>query len=321
MSILKTENCPICGQRTNAFQKTMAKYNKLHVCRNCFGRIIKSGINAIDIKKKTLEELRQAVGVEKTKAVCDDTISKVSSDANEFCGLQNPRIEPFIAKHKKSRKTFPLINPRYDNLYLKYKYYDVMVQGVQYTDLDFSAVDIGQPVKFVFDPHNEFDPNAIQVWSNSTFIGYVPKNNLQAMIRDFIHVEDKVVEGFIREINENSKLITMALGFYKTINEKFHHMDVRLTKTSKKDEFGVSRQENLDTTSEGDIVDITYNCDSQTYVVTNMFGEELGEISLSKSEKLQELEDEGKQFAGRILEMGYTDSGKNTCKMRVLILD
>lgn len=29
VSIFKTEDCPICGRRTNAFEKTMAKYKAL----------------------------------------------------------------------------------------------------------------------------------------------------------------------------------------------------------------------------------------------------------------------------------------------------
>ncbi len=77
MGIFKTEDCPICGKRTNAFKKVVAKYNGKHLCHDCCTKIIRSGINAIDIKKKTLSELQRAA---KVRTVMTDTI-KNNTDA------------------------------------------------------------------------------------------------------------------------------------------------------------------------------------------------------------------------------------------------
>ncbi|MBQ1275311.1 MAG: hypothetical protein IIY08_07995, partial [Cellulosilyticum sp.] len=97
------------------------------------------------------------------------------------------------------------------------------------------------------------------------------------------------------------------------------YVEVSLTKTSKKDFFGISRQENLDSVSEGDEIYMDYQYDTETYLITDDFGNELGEINTNKSEQLQAYEDEGKEFYGVILEIGYSDSGKNTCKVRIFI--
>lgn len=63
MSIFKTENCPICGTPTSALEKTSAKYNGFYICKSCFTQLTKAGINVLQIKKKSLEELQGIVGI------------------------------------------------------------------------------------------------------------------------------------------------------------------------------------------------------------------------------------------------------------------
>lgn len=83
VSIFKTEDCPICGRRTNAFEKTMAKYNGLHLCRQCLTRIIASGINAADVKKHTLDELQVAAGHRTVESLSVPS-SKPATDSASF---------------------------------------------------------------------------------------------------------------------------------------------------------------------------------------------------------------------------------------------
>lgn len=83
MSIFKTEDCPICGRRTNAFEKTMAKYNGLHLCRPCLTRIIAFGINAADVKKHTLDELQVAAGRRTVESLSVPS-SKQATDSASF---------------------------------------------------------------------------------------------------------------------------------------------------------------------------------------------------------------------------------------------
>ena len=86
MSIFKTEDCPICGRRTNAFEKTMAKYNGLHLCRPCLTRIIASGINAADVKKHTLDELQVAAGRRTVESLSAPS-SKPATDSASFSSI------------------------------------------------------------------------------------------------------------------------------------------------------------------------------------------------------------------------------------------
>lgn len=62
-SIFKTELCPVCDKETNAFKKSGAKADGKFICTNCYKLIINSGINALDIKKKSLKDLKQAAGL------------------------------------------------------------------------------------------------------------------------------------------------------------------------------------------------------------------------------------------------------------------
>ena len=445
MSIFKTEDCPICGNKTNAFQKTITRYNGKFVCKTCVSTLLKAGVNAWEIKKKSLIELQQLIGLTLSDTDClqdsekvvfveakktvnleknevagkikdgqsyhlEDTnhaidfyedylefiekqygnikqtlkydikalyafqldqvnyeckgsynalyihyspyagalvsklmiihfdkkelkkIEQLTTYLNELIALKHQydeaekykkeqeEYERVHGKHRYSKSKFAFIDDEY---YLKYSYYDVEVRGVEYGDFDISTIPIDKALYFEFAPDNAYDKNAIRVLYNNCFIGYVPKNNLQKMMKDFYEDDHGQVRGFISRVDEHSKKIYMGLGFYKELTDEelkqLPHVDVSLTKTSKKDFFGISRQENLDSVSEGDEIYMDYQYDTETYLITDDFGNELGEINTNKSEQLQAYEDEGKEFYGVILEIGYSDSGKNTCKVRIFI--
>ncbi len=198
-----------------------------------------------------------------------------------------------------------------------------MVQGVQYANVDFNNINVGKSISFKKEPTNKYDINAIQIFQDSNFLGYVPKNNIQSMIHDYINLDGRDIEGFINEIDEERNIIKIAIGFYKEISDedlvKIPHVDASLTKTSKKDEFGTSRQDNLATANEGEEIEVSYQYDTDTYLVT-LYGEELGEIGAGKTEKILEFENNGFELTGLIQELGYNDSGKITCKVRVFCI-
>ena len=58
MSIIKTENCPICNNPTNALEKTMAKYNGKNICKNCATALNNHGVLLTSIKNKDIKELQ-----------------------------------------------------------------------------------------------------------------------------------------------------------------------------------------------------------------------------------------------------------------------
>ena len=228
---------------------------------------------------------------------------------------ENERIN---GKARYSKNQFDFID---DNYYLKYSYYDVHVQGSKYIDFDISKIQIDKPITFIPEPENEYDNNAIRINYGEQTIGYVPKNKLQEMLHNYLNQTTSKVEGFIHDVDEEKKEIKIAIGFYRELTEEemksIPHMDVSLTKTSKKDDFGMSRQDHLEGCDEGEVVDLDYQYDTDTYLVTDSMGNELGEISSSKSEKLNETEKKGKSFQSIILNLDYNDSGKITCKIRI----
>jgi len=207
---------------------------------------------------------------------------------------------------------------------LKYAYYDVDVKGTDHRDFDITKIDIDKEVQFENDPSNEYDKNAIKIMYNDTHIGYVPKNNLQKMIKDFTDKENRKVEAFIRDVNEDTKEIHIYIGFYVSMVdeelEKIEHIDTSLIKTTKKEEFGGSRQENLDLCSVGDELDLDYQYETETYIVCDSYGNELGEVNSKISDKLQDAEDNEKRLYATILNLDETDSGNITCKIRIFII-
>ncbi|MBE6022574.1 MAG: DUF4428 domain-containing protein [Cellulosilyticum sp.] len=447
MSIFKTEDCPICGNKTNAFQKTMARYNGKFICRSCYPKIIKAGVNVWEIKKKTLAELQQLIGdiqvsidmqqnltsenmeiietkiakkpadnsiaeqikngksyhledtstsidfyehyLEYTEKRYSNTKWKLDYDTEKLYAFQLKEVSYEITDYhnavyirylpysgalipktlivyvdkrelKNIQKLISYLNEKiavkyqYDKIektreelrelervYGKYRYsinqfafldedhylkesaYDVELENVKACNFDISTVKIEEALYFEFEPNNLNDKHAIKVIYHNQCIGYIPQNNLQSMMKAYYEDPNGQVRGFIQRVNEHNKEIQIGLGFYKQLTKeelkKVPHMDVSLIKTSKKDFMGTSRQEHLDCVSEGDEVYLEYDYETETYLVTDDCANELGEISKSKSQKLQEYEDEGKTFYGVILETDYSDSGKNTCEIRIFI--
>ncbi len=222
-------------------------------------------------------------------------------------------------KYRYSKSKFYFFD---EDAYLKYSYYDVVVKGTEHREFDISKIAIDTCVAFRPEPENEYDNKAIQVVYGDTIIGYVPKNNLQNMIHSYLNNNEAFVEGYISSVNEDSREIQIAIGFYHYMTaselKKITYVDASLIKTSKKDILGTSRQDNLEMVEVGTVIDLEYDYETETYYVTDEIGNELGEINTSKSAKLQEYEEEGNQLHGLIIDLNCSDSGKYTCKVRVL---
>ena len=121
-----------------------------------------------------------------------------------------------------------------------------------------------------------------------------------------------------------SKNIQIAIAFYQELTDeeldKFTYIDTKLIKTNKKDESTDSpRQDQLDFLSENDELNIDYQYDTETYLVCDDYGNELGEINASNSAKLQEYELDGNELHCIVQELDYNDSGNIVCKVRIFI--
>ncbi len=238
------------------------------------------------------------------------------------------RMWPFSKKkesHEKKQSKLPEVEEKafepladIGNLAGKYAYKDIDVAGVQFTSADLGRIRAGDSISFQAEPDNADDKDAIKIICNDQKIGYVHKGKLQGMITDW-HKRGDLMLASISKIDRNEKSIKYGIAFYKDKlegKEKWESLNTSLTKTSKKDEFE-NRQENLDTTSEGDVLSAEYDDYEEIYTVTDDCGNELGELSKSVSAKVHTKEESGFEIVPVIDEITESDSGKYGAKVIV----
>lgn len=190
---------------------------------------------------------------------------------------------------------------------LSYQYENVKIA---FPKLD--AVELGDFLSFVPEPDNAYDNKAIKIMHHNTMIGYVFRGKLQDMINNYIKY-NWPIEARIDSISEDT--LTYSIGFYKDFNT-FDSLSATLTRTSKKDSYDMSRQENLSYVSVDDLLNMEYDFDTETYVVTDRSGNELGELSKSISEKLY-LEDNKYDYKGLCTYIDMDDNLKYKCKIQI----
>lgn len=137
------------------------------------------------------------------------------------------------------------------------------------------------------------------------------------MMSNYGFSKEKEVCGMTYLVDEEMKKIQIALAFYDKINDGVEYLDTKLIKTTKKDDIE-NRQDNLSLANEDEEVELEYDYENETYIVTAS-GLEIGEINKNNSKKLQEYEDEGQEFKAGILEINENDSGNLECKIRIII--
>lgn len=175
------------------------------------------------------------------------------------------------------------------------------------------CLSLGDYLSLESEPDNQYDPQAVKISSGIDKIGYLFRGKLQDMSNDFIK-KSWPIEAFVDSITDDE--VTCGLGFYKDI-DAFDSISASLTKTSKKDFLGNSRQDNLSSVSDGDTVCLEYNYDSETYVISDDFGNEIGELSKSVSEKLYNDESDY-TYTGICIENELDDNLKYKCKIKIL---
>ena len=60
-NLLRTENCPLCNYPTGAFSKTTISYNNAFICRDCFKKLRKSGIDAYKLNDYDIKEIKAVI--------------------------------------------------------------------------------------------------------------------------------------------------------------------------------------------------------------------------------------------------------------------
>lgn len=175
-------------------------------------------------------------------------------------------------------------------------------------------VAIGDFLSLEPEPDNEFDQKAIKVLYGIDKIGYLYRGKIQDMVNDYIH---KGLPIDVRVDSMGEDKITCAIAFYKDM-ESFESIVATLTKTTKKDIFDNSRQDNLSGVSEGDLLNIEFDFETESYLVSDEYGNEIGELSSNVSNKLSLREDDY-TYKAICIENEIDDNLKYKCKIKIIL--
>lgn len=235
----------------------------------------------------------------------------------ELAEAQKKAAEKQALEEEKARK-----QAEYESSHKKAYFLDILenqyILSYQYDFVkvampNIKGLKLGDFLSLEAEPDNQYDPHAVKILSGLDKIGYLFRGKLQDMANDFLK-KGLPVEVSVDSIADDS--FTCGLGFYKDMNT-FDSISATLTKTSKKDFLGTSRQDNLLSVSEGTILSLEYDYDSETYLVSDDCGNELGELSKSISDKLYR-DEMNYKYTGICTENELDDNMKYKCKVKVL---
>lgn len=271
--------CTVCGKKG-----LFLKVNSFGRCQSC----------QIAFEKQETERKQKELMEAQKKAAEKQALEEEKSR----------KQAEYEATHKKSY-FLDILEDRYILCY-QYDFVKIAMQNGK-------GLKLGEFLTLEAEPDNQYDPQAIKILSGLDKIGYLFRGRLQDMANDFIK-KGWPVEASIDSITSDG--FTCGLGFYKDI-DAFDFISATLTKTSKKDFLGTSRQENLSSVSEGNMLSLEYDYDSETYIVSDDCGNELGELSKSISDKLYGEEDDY-EYIGICIDNELDDILKYKCKVKIL---
>ena len=145
----------------------------------------------------------------------------------------------------------------------------------------------GKDLKFVQEPDNPYDSNAVAIYLEENKLGYVyRKDKTQKMINDWIR-RGEYFTGYLNKFSVADKKATFKIGFYKPLS-LFPSKTCSLVRTGKKIDDFDTRADNLRCCSEGDVVRIFESCEYPfSNTVCDDLGNELGELPKSAEKFLE----------------------------------
>lgn len=166
---------------------------------------------------------------------------------------------------------------------------------------NFFSIRPGDPIVFKLEPDNQYDDNAIQLWSNNQMLGYVFRGKLQDMLHDFIKRCDPIY-AMVFSVNPQNQKITYSVAFYRQPTPKFRGKPLatgRLTASA-----GEEAQENIVLCDVGDELNVDYDYEKERYEVSSDMGyvgclpkklQEYADVATFAVEEVEE-SDSGKSF-------------------------
>ena len=193
---------------------------------------------------------------------------------------------------------------------LVYHYEGVLLAYVQKTAPDYSKLRLCDEVSLKLEPENSYDPGAVAVYKGDMKIGYLFRGKLQQMVRDWIERIDTIYAA-ICDLDDSESVIKLILGFYQDPIErleKYESIEAPIVKATG------DRKDDFERLSIDDILD--YNPYDDTFVLTDDFGDEVGELSKSVSKKLLK-EKVFSELVPVVSECWYDSANKYHVKVKV----
>ncbi len=209
--------------------------------------------------------------------------------------------------------------------YLRYSYYDIVLDETDVLDFDISKIEAKHQLYFDTEPTNKKDPQAIKVLYDDKLIGYIPPKqmgymsdgDLRKMMLSYSDGVKRQVCGMTTYVNEKTREIKIGLGFYDTPNKNnLEVLDVKLVGTTSNENYA-DRQLNLSFCSVGEKVELGYDYDKERYIVSDIV--EIGEIDKRTSEKIRAFEDENLDIKAGLIEKETDENGNEQAKIRILV--
>lgn len=200
---------------------------------------------------------------------------------------------------------------------LKYNYTDVKVAvpNMEYFKEKMNASSLS--LSMLQQMNNQYDPKAVMLVDGTEVVGYLYRGTLQDMANDWISRED-LCKARVSKIDLEKEEVYLTLDFYKSIEEDLipYKENVTLVKTTKEtDSIYDDRQINLhDLVEEGEWAEIEFDDEYQSYVVTGEYTGEIGELSKKLSEQMEE---DGYEYIGKVLEITSSENGRMGAKIRI----
>lgn len=211
-------------------------------------------------------------------------------------------------------KNYDLLEKVHGENVLKYSYEkDICLFEYGYTHL---AGNGGKTLKFVQEPDNPYDSEAVAIYLGANKIGYVYRNDkVQKMINDWIR-RGEYFTGYLNKFSVADKKATFKIGFYKPLS-CYPSKTYSLVRTGKKIDDFETRAGNLLECDVGDCVSVSSSY-SDSYVVFQYdCTAEIGELPKSAENFLGEYDD--KDIIGVIREIDDENEAAPKAKVEIYV--
>ena len=181
---------------------------------------------------------------------------------------------------------------------------------------NFDSFQLRNAVSFKLEPDNQYDPNTVAVYVDNKKIGLMYKGDAREIVISCLKRNKYQIEAYVNYRDEENQKSGIVIGFYSKLSDR-ESFETSIIKTSKRDELtDEKRYERLELMSEGDVVELEESYDVDGLLVIDEGGYELGEISESAAEKVENFGGVD-NIVARISEINDEDYDKLKFKIRI----